>query len=83
MRSLGAALLLALNVAVAFGAGGSHFVRSSGVRQLLVQTVRGDTIALQVSADESVESVRRCVLACTGVCCAGRRACAAVHACLC
>ena len=63
MRSLGAALLLALNVAVAFGAGGSHFVRSSGVRQLLVQTVRGDTIALQVSADESVESVRRCVLA--------------------
>ena len=51
-------LAIALNAAAAHGVGVPHLFSSGTGRQLLVQTVRGSTIALDVTSGESVQSVR-------------------------
>ena len=56
------ALFLVLNVAAAYGTGGSHVSRLGKDMQLFVKTSRGETIALQVNNRESIESVRRLML---------------------
>jgi len=67
LRWLAPALLLALNAAAAYGAGGANFVRPGAGRQLFVRTARGDTIVMDVTGSESIESVRSRVAERAGV----------------
>ena len=60
-------MLLALNAAAAYGAGGANFVRPGAGRQLFVRTARGDTIVMDVTGSESIESVRSRVAERAGV----------------